>query len=280
MLYATQNVVCDAALKALPHLSVMEDLDTVPTVEELSKAINCLTGGKAPRKDGIPPEVLKSGKSPLLWHLHELLSLCLEKGYIPHDMHDTNLITLYKNKCDCSDCNIYGGIFLLGIVVKVFIWVVFAHLQSLMSWVYPETQCGFTAGSSEVDMILLCQLQESAKSSICHSVSHSSTCQNCLIWSAKTDSSSFCKRPAALPKLYNMITSSHKDMHSTVCFNGATWEVFLEHSGVKQGCVLALTFTRIFFSMLLQCIFTDCTRGIWAFHLSYSTSLASAWEQR
>jgi hypothetical protein len=39
--------------------------------------------GKAPGKDGIPPEVLKSGKSALLQHLFELLCLCWEKGYIP-----------------------------------------------------------------------------------------------------------------------------------------------------------------------------------------------------
>ena len=45
--------------KALPNISVMEELDTVPTVEELSKAIDCLTSGKAPAKDGILPEVLE-----------------------------------------------------------------------------------------------------------------------------------------------------------------------------------------------------------------------------
>ena len=88
------------AVLALPHLSFMEELDTVPTAEELSKAIDCLTSGKDPGKDGIPPEVYKSGKSALLWHLHELLCLCWEKGYIPHDMHDANYITLYKNKGD------------------------------------------------------------------------------------------------------------------------------------------------------------------------------------
>ena len=65
-LYAIQNVVSDAVLEVLPHLSVMEELDTVQTAEELSKATDCLTSGKAPWKDGIQLQVLKSGKSALL----------------------------------------------------------------------------------------------------------------------------------------------------------------------------------------------------------------------
>ena len=101
-LCATQNEVPDAAMEALPHLSVMEQPDTVPTADEVSNAINCLTSGKAPGKDGTPPKVLKSGKSALLQHLHELLCLCWQKGYIPHDIQDANIITLYKNKGDCS----------------------------------------------------------------------------------------------------------------------------------------------------------------------------------
>ena len=132
-LYTTKNVVSVAALNALPSLTVMEELDVLPTEEELSKAIDCLSCGKAPGKDGIPPEVLKSEKSALLQHLFELFCLCWEKGYIPQDMRDANIVTLYKNKGDCSDCNNYHMISLLSIVGKVFAHVVLARLQSLAS---------------------------------------------------------------------------------------------------------------------------------------------------
>ena len=37
-LYATQNIVTDTALEAIPNLSVMEELDTPPTLGELSKS--------------------------------------------------------------------------------------------------------------------------------------------------------------------------------------------------------------------------------------------------
>ena len=86
-LYSTQNIVTDAALGALHDLPVMEKLDEKPTLEELSKAIDCLSCGKAPGKDGIPPEVLKHGKAAVLQPLHDLLCLCWEQGHIPQGHH-------------------------------------------------------------------------------------------------------------------------------------------------------------------------------------------------
>ncbi|KAI5106715.1 major facilitator superfamily domain-containing protein 1, partial [Silurus meridionalis] len=144
---ATQNVVTDTALDAIPDLPVMEELDTPPTLEELRKAIDCLACGKASGSDGIPPEVLKIGKPALLQPLHELLCLCLfwGQGHIPQDMRDANIVTLYKNKGDRSDCNNYRGISLLSIVGKASARAALARLQTLASRVYPESQCGFRA---------------------------------------------------------------------------------------------------------------------------------------
>ena len=119
-LYAMQNIITDTALNALPSLPVMEELDDLPTEGELSKAIDSLACGKAPGKDGIPPELLKQGKLTLLQPLHKLLCLCWEQGHIPQDMRDANIITLYKIKGDRSDCNNYRRISLLSIVGKVF----------------------------------------------------------------------------------------------------------------------------------------------------------------
>ena len=86
-LYARQNIVTDTALNALPSLPVVEELDDLPTEGELSKAIDSLACGKAPGKDGIPPELLKQGKSTLLQPLHKLLCLCWEH------MRDANIVT-------------------------------------------------------------------------------------------------------------------------------------------------------------------------------------------
>ncbi len=141
-----QLIVTDTAMDAVPDLPVMEELDIPPTLEELSKAIDCLACGKAPGSDGIPPEALKNGKPALLQPLHELLCLCWDQGYIPQDMRDANIVTVYKNKGDRSDCNNYRGISLLNIFGKAFARVILLRLQILASHIYPESQCGFRAG--------------------------------------------------------------------------------------------------------------------------------------
>ena len=124
-------VVTDKAVEKTSPLPVMEELDAPPTVEELSKAIDSLASGKAPGSDSIPPEVIKAGKqSSLLEHLHVLLLQCWEEGTMPQDMRDANIITLYKNKGERSDCNNYRGISLLSIVGKTFARVVLNRLRA------------------------------------------------------------------------------------------------------------------------------------------------------
>ena len=58
---------------------MMDKLDAKPTIEDLSKAKDTLSSGKAPGNDGISPEVIKCGKPALLEPLHELLCL-LRRG--------------------------------------------------------------------------------------------------------------------------------------------------------------------------------------------------------
>ena len=113
-----ESVVREAALNSIPSLPVMEELDTPPTEEELRKAIDSLARGKAPGGDGILAEVLQCTKSTLLHHLYELLCQCWEEGYVPQDMRDASIVTLYKNKGDRSDCNNYRGISLLSVLGK------------------------------------------------------------------------------------------------------------------------------------------------------------------
>ena len=85
----------------------MDDLDSVPSTEELNSAIDHLTNEKAPGSDNIPPNLIKTCKSTMLLPLHEVLCQCWQEGDVPQDMHHSKKITLYKNKGE----NSYRGIF-------------------------------------------------------------------------------------------------------------------------------------------------------------------------
>ena len=104
-LYSRHIVVTTAALDVIECLPqpVMEKLNTEPTIDSLAFE-------KAPGSDGIPPELIKHCKTTLLLPLHEVLCQYWKEGAIPLDIRDAKIITLYKYKGECSDCNNYRGI--------------------------------------------------------------------------------------------------------------------------------------------------------------------------
>ena len=115
---------------------------------------------------GLPPspDLLKHCKTTLLHSLHVLLCQCWQEGAVPQDTRDAKITTLFKNKGERSDRNNYRGIFLLSATGKVFAKVILIRLQKLAERVYPESQCGFRAGRSTIDMVFsLRQLQEKCR---------------------------------------------------------------------------------------------------------------------
>ena len=68
-------------------------------------------------------------------------------------MSDSNIITIFKNKGERIDYNNYRDIFLLSIVGKVFSRVILIRLQKLAERIFPESQCGFRAERSTIDMV-------------------------------------------------------------------------------------------------------------------------------
>ena len=142
-IYFRENIVSPSALDPVECLPTMEELDTEPTLEELSKTIDSLASGKAPGSDAIPPDLLKHCNTTSLHSLHVLLCQCWQEGAVPQDMRDAKIITLFKNMGERSDCNNYRGISLLSVIGKVFAKVFLIQLQKLAERVYPESQCGF-----------------------------------------------------------------------------------------------------------------------------------------
>ncbi|KAL1255575.1 hypothetical protein QQF64_013636 [Cirrhinus molitorella] len=178
-------------------------------------------------------------------------------------MRDANIITLYKNKGDRSDCNNYRGISLLSVVSKVFARVALARLQALASRVYPESQCGFRTGRSTVDMIFsLRQLQEKCQEQQMPLYIAFIDLTKAFDLVSRSGLFRLLQKIGCPPHLLAVVMSFHDNMHSMVCYNGVTSEAFPVSSGVKQGCVLAPTLFGIFFSMLLQYAIKDCSEGV------------------
>ncbi|XP_049829037.1 uncharacterized protein LOC126267775 [Schistocerca gregaria] len=162
-LCAAENEVSKDACDAIQQMPVLEQLDAMPTMEELSRETDSLANGKNPGEDGIAAEVIKYNKS-VLKHLHSLITISWEEGYVPMSMQNSRIVTLYKQNGNRSDWNTYRGISLIRVARKAYARVILMRLQTLASRIYPESQCGFRPGPSTVDMIFsLRQLQEKCR---------------------------------------------------------------------------------------------------------------------
>ena len=162
-------------------------------------------------------------------------------------MRDANIVTLYKNKGDRSDCNNYRGISLLSIVGKAFAWVLLKRLQLLADRIYPESQCGFRAKRSTVDMIFsLRQLQEKSREQRQPLFIAFIDLTKSFDLVSRSGLFTLLQRIGCPPKLLQMIRSFHDNMQGTVQYDGSSSDPFPINSGVKQGCVLAPTLFGIF----------------------------------
>ena len=263
-LYSRENTVTPSALDAIDCLPVMEELDADPTMDELSKAIDSLATGKAPGSDSIPPDLIKHCKTTLLHPLHEVLCQCWREGAVPQDMRDAKIVTLYKNKGERSDCNNYRGISLLSIVGKVYARVLLIRLQKLAERVYPESQCGFRAERSTIDMVFsLRQLQEKCREQQMPLYVAFIDLTKAFDLVSRDGLFKALQKIGCPPKLHSLIESFHSNMKGTVQFNGSISEPFDIRSGVKQGCVLAPTLFGIFFALLLRNAFGTAQEGIY-----------------
>ena len=181
-------------------------------------------------------------------------------------MHDFNTINLYKNKGDHSDCNSYQGISLLVIVGKVYAWVMLKRLQILAAHIYPESQCGFRAGRSTIDMVFpLKQLQEKCREQCKPLYISFIDLTKAFEFLSRDGFFKILKKIGCPPRLLSIISSFHENTHCTINFDCTSSQTFKITSGVKQECVLASTLFGIFFSTLLQYAFQDSQEAVFLY---------------
>lgn len=206
---------------ALPTMLLMAELDAVPSIDDLEKAIRDLSIGKSPGTDNIPAECLKANTNCLLPPIYNLFLQCWQQGTVPQNMRNAKIVSLYKNKGDKGDCDNYRGISLLSIVGKAFARIQLKRLQILAERVLPESQCGYRAGRSIVDAIFaLKQLQEKCweQQRPLHAFVDLTKAFNMV---SRSGLYRVLEASGCPPTLLKLIQAFHKSMQATIQYDGS-----------------------------------------------------------
>ena len=250
-----ESAINDAAINRLPQIDVNENLELLPTEDEVHRAVNQLSNGKAPGPDAIPAEVYKKGGPAIITRLTELFQSMWEHGVVPQQLKDANVVHIYKRKGNRQSCDNHRGISLLSIAGKTLARVLLNRLlEHLESGLLPESQCGFRAMRSTEDMIFAArQLQEKCQEQ------HSDLLMTFVDLTKAFDTVSreglwkIMKKFGCPDKFTSIVRQFHEGMMAKVLDNGEESEPFPVTNGVKQGCVLAPTL----FSMMFSAMLTD-----------------------
>jgi hypothetical protein len=126
--------------------------DETPTLDEVSRAIECLKSFKAAGPDGVLAEVLKAGGSIVKEWAHRIIAKIWTTQQYVEEWHESPIVPLFK-KGDSEICDNYRGISLLSIASKILSKVLYWRIENKVETKLHEAQCGFRRGRGCVDQI-------------------------------------------------------------------------------------------------------------------------------
>lgn len=133
-----------------------EDLPTIdtslPTHEEVRRAIQVMKSGKAASLDSIHAEMLKADLATSAKVFTELFRNIWEEEIIPQDW-DKGLIVKLPKKGNLQSCDNWRGITLLSIPSKVFCRILLSRIESAVEQSLRQEQAGFRTGRGCTDQI-------------------------------------------------------------------------------------------------------------------------------
>ena len=88
--------VSGTALDQIPQHPTLDELDHLPSVIEIKKAIHQVNSNQAPGKDRIPAELYKVAGPEAINVFHDVLSHICEQENMPEDFWDALIVALYK----------------------------------------------------------------------------------------------------------------------------------------------------------------------------------------
>ena len=122
---------------------VDEDLGSIPTAREVTRALGKLKNGKVPGSSNVLPEmlkmVMKDGQFGQM--VLNLVKAVWKDKRVPKEW-----VVLSPRREICIAVTTGGGIPLLDVMGKVMVRVIQGRLQKLAEWVLPKSQCGFSRG--------------------------------------------------------------------------------------------------------------------------------------
>jgi len=223
----------------------------VPSLEEVSLAINKMGLGKSPGHDGISSELLRLPVC-IQW-LHRIILGVWQVGIPPKEWMNAVAIPLYKGKGGASECDNYRGIMLLSVPGKVYARILASRLSIFAECCLSENQNGFRSGRSCMDTIFVLrrlmelsrdQQQQLLIAFIDFSKAYDSVLRGKLwdILKGYGIPDSFIFRVAGL----------HLSTAVQVRVGGVLGEEFLTRLGLRQGCVLAPVLFNLYLDAVMR----------------------------
>ena len=225
------------------------------TFGELLAAVHCLKQGKAPGPDGVQGELLKALKPSLLRVLYEFFCRVWDGVEpVPHEWKVSYLVPLPK-KGDLTLCGKWRGILLSSTVGKLFSKILAGRLSTYFEEMslLPETQCGFRAGRSTMNMVFtlrmamdLARLKQFPLYIIFVDL------QKAYDSVSRRDMWTLLRIKGVPEKMVDAIRSFYEGKEACVCSEGRLSDSFSLQTGLGQGCCLAPFLFNVFLAAVME----------------------------
>ena len=243
---------------------VNKDLDALPSIDEVARAIKHMSKCKAPGPDAIPAEIFKSGGISLTRRLTDLFRSHWEKETLPQAFKDATIVHIYKRKGNKRTCDNHRGISLFSIAGKILARVFLNRLLKHLEQDHlPESQCGFRTGRETIDMIFAArQLQENSMEQRQDLYITFFDLNKAFDSVSRKGLWKILAKFGCPEKFVKMVRLFHDDMVARVLNDGGRSEPFQVTNGVKQGSFLEPTLFSMMFAAMLMEAFKDSSTGI------------------
>ncbi|XP_071132876.1 uncharacterized protein [Mytilus edulis] len=240
-------------LKQLENSKCFNELDSVITESEISKAISHLKCNKSSGLDNISNNMIKNGQTFLLKSFQQMFNTCLSSGIYPTSWAEGYITPIFKSN-DTSDPNNYRGITITSAIGKLFNRILSLRLDKFLQEhnIIHDSQIGFTRKARTADhmFILNCLINKYCNSKEGRLFACFVDFQKAFDTVIHTGIKIKLLDIGAGSYFYNIIKSMYEISKSCVKIQNQVSDFFPLDIGVKQGDNLSPNLFKIFINDL------------------------------